>query len=133
MNKRKMILAAVLCTAGLFSFSFGVFEPIKGTWSNPNGQTIRFGKGNQCEWIFSMAGRQDTFRIPYHYEKTGKQTGILDLGPFDRGSLKGRTLYGIVEWLPGRKAFKYDAEPGKTDKVRPTALNADQLQVYTRQ
>lgn len=111
--------------------AFGLFEPLKGNWSS-GGQTIRFGKGNQCQWILSYNGRNDTFNITYHYEKTSKQTGILDLGPFDRGVLKGKTLYGIVEWTDGKNSFRYDAEPGKSSTVRPAAINPEQVQVYKK-
>lgn len=111
--------------------AFGLFEPLKGNWSS-GGQTIRFGKGNQCQWILSYNGKSDTFNIAYHYEKTGKQTGILDLGPFDRGMLKGKTLYGIVEWTEGKNAFRYDAEPGKSSTVRPASINPEQVQVYKK-
>ena len=129
MKKLRWIVPVAVC---LMLMSFGLFEPLKGTWSNKNGQTIRFTKGNQCEWILNMEGRSDTFRITYHYEKTGKTSGILDLGPFDRGFLKGKTLYGIVEWSKKKDSFQYDAEPGKSEKVRPKTMNPDQVQVYSR-
>jgi hypothetical protein len=125
---KKILLATMLFAA----FAFGLFEPIKGTWTNKQGQTIRFGKENNCEWIFNQDGIQDTFHIKYHYEKTGKQTGILDLGPFPKGVLKGKTLYGIVEWTDKRDAFKYDAQPGKKETVRPTAFDPNQVQLYTK-
>jgi hypothetical protein len=127
MLKKLLFLSMVLG-----SFSFGIFEPIKGNWTNKQGQTIRFGNGNNCEWIFNQDGIKDTFRIKYHYEKTGKQTGILDLGPFPKGILKGKTLYGIVEWTNKRDAFKFDAQPGKKESVRPTTFDPTQMQVYTK-
>lgn len=123
------ILSAAFCVTLM---SFGLFEPLKGTWSNKNGQTIRFTKGNQCEWILNTEGRSDTFHLTYHYEKTGKTSAILDLGPFNKGFLKGKTLYGILEWSKKKDSFQYDAEPGTSDKVRPKAMNPHQLQVYTR-
>lgn len=116
----------------LGSMSFGIFEPIKGNWTNGQGQTIRFGKENNCEWIFNMDGIKDTFRIKYHYEKTGKNTGILDLGPFTRGVLKGKTLYGILEWTNKRDAFKYDAQPGKKETVRPKTFDPHDVQMYRK-
>ncbi|MCA0381907.1 MAG: hypothetical protein LCH58_07080 [Bacteroidetes bacterium] len=130
---KKIVAYTALPLMALLLLGFGLFEPLKGTWQNPNGQTMCFTKGNQCEWILSSGGRSDTFRITYHYEKTSKTTGILDLGPFNRGYLKGKTLYGIVEWSKKKDSFRYDAEPGKTDKVRPKAMNPDQVQTYQRQ
>jgi hypothetical protein len=125
----KFIWMAILMT-GLCSFA--LFEPLKGIWSNGNGQTLEFGKSNTCLWIFDTDGRKDTFEIPFRYEKIGKDSGLLDLGPFAKGVLKGKTLYGIVAWSKNKKEFRYDAEPGKSATVRPVAFNPQQVQVYNK-
>ncbi len=122
----------ILLLFSILVSSFGMFESLKGTWASGKGQTIVFGKENHCKWIFDMEGIKDTFDINYHYEKTGKQTGILDLGPFTRGYLKGKTLFGIVEWGSKKNSFSYDAEPGKQASVRPQAFDPADVQLYQK-
>jgi hypothetical protein len=125
----KNFVAVAVCFI-LFS-SFGWFEPLSGIWQGQQ-QTLHFTKKNQCRWVMTNGSRSDTFQVAYRYQKTGKLTGTLDLGPFDRGILKGKTLYGLVVWKESKMAFEFDAEPGKKPAVRPKAIRPDQVQLYKK-
>ena len=105
-------------------------KKIRGSWDNTTGQVLIFQKDQQALWIFYSESKRDTFRISYKTDFSGKPYK-LDLSDFQVGPLKGKTLYGIVEF-PDKKTMRFDCEPGISDQVRPKEFNPKQTQTYKK-
>lgn len=112
---------------------------IIGQWtgrdSGGNEQVFVFRTDSTALWIFNPSSAQaDTFNLQYTIIYKASPTQ-LDLTGFNRGFLKGRTLYGIVEFA-GADTFRVDFEPGPPDTnaadVRPRTFT-EQTVTYTRQ
>jgi hypothetical protein len=124
--KYLLIIPALL----LFQTAVAQDKKLQGAWDNNKGQLLVFQKDNQAYWIFYSESKRDTFKIKYRTNlKT--QPAQLDLTDFQVGPLKGKTLYGIVEWTD-KRTIRFDCEPGTTDSVRPKAFNPTQTQTYRK-
>lgn len=137
--------SAIFKTFLLTAFSLVLFacksqpsDPIIGRWagedSNGNQQLFVFRADSTALWIFSPSAKADTFNLQYTINYNSSPTQ-LDLTDFDRGFLKGQTLYGIVEFT-GANTFRVDFEPGPPDTVaadvRPKIFT-EQTITYIRQ
>lgn len=99
-----------------------------GAWDNKNGQILVFNPGKQALWIFYSETKRDTFNITYRTDFF-KEPKYLDLTDFKTGPLKGRTLYGIIEFEKDH-SFRFDCEPSL--KNRPMTFGSRQTQKYYR-
>lgn len=122
----------ILLLAATFTVNLAVGQDkrLRGTWDNEKGQILVFQEGNRALWIFYSEGKRDTFKIKYSADFKAKPYR-LDLTDFALGPLKGRTLYGIIEY-PDEKTMKFDCEPGKDESVRPVIFNPQQTQTYMK-
>lgn len=66
-------------------------------WDNKSGQILDFQKDGKAYWIFYSEAKKDTFEIQYRTDFS-KKTQEIDLTEFKVGPLKGKTLYGIIEF-----------------------------------
>ena len=124
--KYLLIFSAVL----FFQTTVAQIKQLQGVWDNDNGQLLVFKKNSQALWIFYNESKRDTFSIKYRTDfKT--QPDQLDLSDFQVGPLKGKTLYGIVEWID-KRTIRFDCEPGIIDSVRPNTFNPTQTQTYRK-
>lgn len=101
---------------------------IIGKWDNRSGQIMEFKADGNMLWIFYSASKRDTFEIKYLTDFS-VQPKQIDLTGFSTGPLKGKTLYGILEFTP-EHAIKLDFEPSK--EKRPKEFNPEQTQTYYR-
>lgn len=121
----------LLFTATLvFQSAFGQNKKILGAWDNDKGQILVFQKEGKALWIFYSESKRDTFAIKYRADFKANP-GKLDLTDFQVGPLKGRTLYGIIEFVD-KKTIRFDCEPGATEAVRPKEFNPAQVQTYKK-
>lgn len=121
----------LLFTATLvFQSAFGQNKKILGTWDNDKGQILVFQKEGKALWIFYSEIKRDTFAIKYRADFKANPSK-LDLSDFQVGPLKGRTLYGILEFVD-KKTIRFDCEPGATEAVRPKEFNPAQVQTYKK-
>ena len=111
-------------------------EVLVGEWisTGSTGPTMTyvFGNDGQMEWILDIGAESDTFSVAYHVEY-GETPIHLDVGPWSRGPLEGRTLLGIVDVL-GPDRFRVDFEPalhGGDGMERPSEFT-DQAVVFVR-
>lgn len=116
---------------GLFSCATkrqGTPKPILGKWDNKSGQILDFKTNGKAHWIFYTEAKRDTFEIQYRTDFTKKPLEI-DLTDFKVGPLKGRTLFGIIEFTDKNTIF-LDFEP--TQENRPKEFDNKQTQTYYR-
>ncbi len=90
-----------------------------GNWRAEDTTRFVFGEEGEALWIFGDDADEDTFQIQYDYTPN-VEPAHLDLSGFDRGFLRGRTLYCIVAF-DSVSVFRLDCEPGKAadEDVRP--------------
>lgn len=81
-----------------------------GTWTADDTTRFVFDEEGEALWIFGEGADEDTFRIDYDYG-AAHEPAHLNLTGFDRGFLRGRTLYCIVAF-DSVSAFRLDCEPG---------------------
>jgi hypothetical protein len=103
-------------------------------------QGFVFRRDGSALWIIGTPARRDTFPIRYQLDGA-VAPARLDLFGFDRGPLRGRTLYCIadlsaanrfrLECEPGRPSGADDAEAAAAAAVRPAAFTA-QTVTYRR-
>lgn len=111
---------------------------LMGSWSGEdntgNKQTFVFRDDSTVLWIFSPATEADTFKLNYKFNKN-TEPFELDLNGFNRGFLKNRSLFGILEFVDA-DTFRVDFEPGPTDTlpslIRPKSFT-DETVYYTKQ
>lgn len=125
-------MKAILTIITLFFFtsSFSQANKLKGAWDNGNGQIFVFKKGGKALWIFYSENQRDTFHITYQSNFSSKPFQ-LDLSNFTSGPLKGKTLFGIVEFL-GKSTIRFDCEAGTNESIRPKEFNPKDTQTYKR-
>ncbi|MEZ4965411.1 MAG: hypothetical protein R2791_09220 [Saprospiraceae bacterium] len=104
---------------------------IAGYWSNREGQFFRFEPNGKAFWLIKFGSEFDTFPIRYHYD-CKQQPAILDLDGFHSGPLKGKTLFGILEWTSD-SSFRFEGESGTSSEVRPETFNPEQTQRFYRE
>jgi len=104
---------------------------LSGNWTNREGQSFQFLPGGKALWLIRFGSQVDTFRMEYRYN-CKKQPAELDLSGFQSGPLKGKTLYGILEWS-NDSSFRFDSETGYSADVRPSAFENDQTQKFFRE
>lgn len=104
---------------------------LEGHWTNREGQSFQFLPGGKALWLIRFGSQVDTFRMEYRYN-CKKQPAELDLSGFQSGPLKGKTLYGILEWS-NDSSFRFDSETGYSVDVRPSAFENDQTQKFFRE
>lgn len=114
----------------VFISASGQDKKLKGIWDNGTGQILVFQGDNQALWIFYQESKRDTFKIKYSTDFKSKPYK-LDLTDFTHGPLKGKTLYGILDYTD-KKTIKFDCEPGTTPDVRPREFNPEQTQTYKK-
>lgn len=124
--KYSLLLAAIL----IFQSAFAQDKKIIGTWDNDKGQILVFRKEGKALWIFYSESKRDTFEIKYRTDFRATPSK-LDLTDFQVGPLKGKTLYGILEFAD-KKTIRFDCEPGTTEAVRPKEFNPAQVQTYKK-
>jgi hypothetical protein len=99
-------------------------SPLLGIWEatsqNAAGSSFQFRPDNGATWNLGQP-----FEIQYRVDDSSTPRQ-LDLFGFTSGSLKGRTLFCLIEISDG--TLRMDCEP--TD--RPTALNPEQTQTFSR-
>ena len=91
-----------------------------------------FGDGGTMEWILDLDAGPDTFSVPYRIDYEAVPVR-LDVGPWRRGPLEGRTLLGIVD-VQGPDRIRVDFEPsrpGGDGTRRPTEFT-EQAVVFVR-
>jgi len=101
-------------------------DNLPGTWDNKSGQLLVFRPNGQALWIFYKEAKRDTFDIQYHVDYLTKPHQF-DLTGFKTGPLKGKTLYGIIEFS-SPTSIRLDFEPSKEN--RPKDFDAKQTQTY---
>lgn len=104
---------------------------LSGRWTNREGQVLVFQPEGKALWLIKFGSRFDTSTIQYDYNCKQKPA-TLDLSGFQSGPLTGKTLYGILEWA-NDTAFRFDAEAGGSEEVRPKTFNAEQTERYYRE
>lgn len=122
---------ALLMCLPLFQCGDSSCTPLSGKWTNGEGQSFQFQPGGKALWLVRFGSQVDTFRMEYRYD-CKKQPAELDFSGFDTGPLKGKTLYGILEWNSGA-SFRFDSEAGNSPEARPTAFENDQTQQFVRE
>lgn len=123
----------------LVLFSCQPKDPHKiiGKWSGEDGkgnkQIFLFKNDDTALWIFNPTAKADTFNLDYRISYS-TSPAELDLSGFDRGFLKDKTLYGIVEFVHG-DTFRVDFEPGPVDtipkNIRPRSFT-EQTVTYSK-
>lgn len=111
---------------------------LMGSWSGEdnmgNKQSFVFEDDSTVLWIFNPATQADTFKLNYRFNKN-TDPFELDLKGFNRGFLKDRSLFGILEFVD-TDTFRVDFEPGPADTlpglVRPKSFT-DETVYYTKQ
>jgi uncharacterized protein (TIGR03067 family) len=99
---------------------------VVGKWDNKSGQILDFRADGSALWIFYSEAKSDTFDIQYRSDFSKKPQEI-DLTDFKMGSLKGKTLYGIIEFSDNN-TIRLDFEP--TEENRPKEFDPEQTQTY---
>lgn len=97
-----------------------------GKWDNKSGQVLEFKADGKALWIFYTETKKDTFEIQYATNFT-KMPYELDLTDFKVGQLKGKTLYGIIEFSD-KNTIRLDFEP--TQQNRPKDFDPKQTTTY---
>lgn len=85
-----------------------------------------FKTNGKAYWIFYSEAKRDTFEIQYKTDFS-KKPREMDLTDFKAGPLKGKTLYGIVEFTD-KHTIRLDFEP--TRENRPKEFDSKQTQTY---
>ena len=101
-------------------------DKLLGSWDNKEGQILEFEKDSQAKWIFYTETTSDTFQINYNANFNTKPIQI-DLTNFKAGPLKGKTLFGIIEFT-NDSTMRFDCEPLLAD--RPKDFNSEQTKTY---
>lgn len=98
-----------------------------GSWSAEDTTRFVFLENGEALWIFGRESLEDTFRISYHYDPRGIRSS-LDLSGFDRGFLKGRTLFCLID-LDSAAGFRLDCRPGLAQEngVRPDTFSQNTM------
>ena len=78
-----------------------------------------------------FGSQTDTVAMEYQYA-CNTAPATLDFSGFVSGPLKGKALYGILEWTSDT-SFRFDAEAGAGPEVRPAAFNNEQTQQFFRE
>lgn len=99
---------------------------VLGKWDNKSGQILDFKADRQAFWIFYSGAKRDTFEIRYLTDFS-KEPRCINLTDFKAGPLKGKTLYGIIEFTD-QNTIRLDFEP--TQENRPKGFDAKQTQTY---
>lgn len=86
-----------------------------GTWTADDTTRFVFNEDGSAVWIIGTGDREDAFEIEYDYAAE-VEPAHLDLSGFDRGFLRGRTLYCIVAF-DSVSVFRMDCEPGEGVEV----------------
>lgn len=123
-----IIFSFLFCLTACVSTKQKSSNQIIGKWDNRSGQIMEFKADGNMLWIFYSASKRDTFEIKYLTDFSSEPKQI-DLTGFAAGPLKGKTLYGIIEFIP-QHAIKLDFEPSK--EKRPKEFNPEQTQTYYR-
>lgn len=123
----KKILLIAITIFGLLSCK-SPNKILLGSWDNKNGQILEFKENGEAFWIFYTESEKGTFAINYKFDPLAlpKQ---LDLTDFKIGPLKGKTLYGIIEFQ-NENSFRFDCEPSASN--RPETFSPTQTQTYYR-
>ena len=125
----KQTITIFLLLAGLFSCvttKQQTVSSIIGKWDNNSGQILEFKTDDKAFWIFYSEAKKDTFEIQYRTDFSKKPQEI-DLTDFKVGPLKGKTLYGIIEFTD-KNTIRLDFEP--TQESRPKEFDTKQTQTY---
>lgn len=125
----KQTITTILLLVGLFSCVTTRQQSTKnllGKWDNKSGQILEFQKDGKAYWIFYSEVKKDTFEIQYRTDFSSKPQEI-DLTDFKVGPLKGKTLYGIIEFTDSN-TIRLDFEP--TQENRPKEFDQKQTQTY---
>lgn len=125
MNKRLILIGFIILFAGCSKEK----HPLHGVWKNETGQKLIFSDSTKALWLFPSGSGIDTFHIRF-YTDFSKRPAVLDLSDFDKGPLKGKTLYGIVEF--GDDYFICDFQAGTDEKVRPIKIDSSHEQRFYR-
>ena len=124
-TKIKQILLTLSILISLISCT-SLKNKLLGSWDNKKGQILEFKKDNQAEWIFYNETSKDAFQINYNTNFNTKPIQ-LELTNFKAGPLKGKTLFGIIEFT-NDSTLRFDCEPLLAD--RPKDFNSEQTQTY---
>ncbi len=104
---------------------------LNGRWTNREGQVLVFQPDGKGLLLVKFGSQFDTFPIRYIY-KCDQKPVTLDMSDFRAGPLTGKTLFGILEWASDT-AFRFDAESGTSEEVRPQGFSAEQTERYYRE
>ena len=117
----------------LLTVVFGCSSPVdqlKGSWDDKKGQLLNFYDQGRAEWIYYTYGEKetaDTFKLKYEVNFE-KKPFHLKLSGFDRGPLKGKSLFGIIEI--NQKTLKIDSQGGSSENVRPKSFDSENTELY---
>ena len=138
MNTKTLNCFSII-TISLLLFSCQPTDPNKiiGKWSGEdsrgNKQIFLFKNDDTALQIFNPAAKAYTFNLDYKI-KYSASPAELDLSGFNRGILKDKTLYGIVEFVHA-DTFRVDFEPGPADtipeNIRPRSFT-EQTVTYSK-
>jgi hypothetical protein len=127
----QLVLFSGFTTLFLFCKSERNCRELTGRWTNKEGQEISFGPDGKALWLIKFGSQFDTFAIQYQYDCKATMPK-LDLTNFQSGPLKGKTLYGIIEWS-NDSVFRFSAEPGMSEDARPPKFNPEQTQRFYKE
>lgn len=125
----------LLFTLGLFCFALSCTsgndcKPLKGAWSNREGQVLVFQKDNTLLWLTQFGSTFDTVQARYNYDC--RQTpNTIDFTDFKSGSFQDKTLYGILEWSSDT-TIRLRFDSGLHPSERPKEFDADLTQKFVK-
>ncbi len=104
-----------------------------GEWKNKREHTYVFREGGSAMWIYPVGEKTDTFFMEYRIDDT--QTPIaLDFYNFENGPMKGKTLYGVAEFVEDDRgeAVRLNFRAGDDESVRPEDTGEGGARLYVR-
>lgn len=106
---------------------------IIGSWTGVDNigtrQTFNFKEGGTITWKIENDHFSTTIDGEYIHSKS-ETPNQIDIFNFKSGPMKGRNLYGLIEFVDENK-FKIDLRSGTDSSVRPEAFTAESV-LYDR-
>jgi len=104
-----------------------------GQWKNKKDHVYIFEEGGNAMWVYPVGAQTDTFFIKYRLDDV-KEPAQLDFYDFDSGPMKGKTMYGIVEFMEDERgeAIRVNFQVGEDESVRPEGVGKGGGRLYVR-
>lgn len=135
MTKLRQLLETAVFAAFFLAFAACQLSPtchdVNGRWSNREGRTVIMEPNKEARWVIKFGSQSETFAVKYEYDCKATPA-TLDFHDFQWGPLRGRSLYGIIEWTSD-STFRYQSDPGTSPAARPKEFTNDLAITFYRE